>query len=179
MLSTTVPSQAMSEFAEVRAQQVANNNAQLAAPSNSTGSLSISGGVSNQLTPSVQANLNTLARRLSREHAAHTRIVVTQARPAMHMRVVHYVAGCTMQMAATFGPVSLALLAGTFGIVFMMFAVGIVLGVRELVRYRRAAAGYAPLDCEAKDAEVVFDAEQYNHHVMTEHTTMTTPPPYP
>lgn len=177
MLATTKMHDAQAEFQQVRAQQVQQSNQQLAA-----GSLSFTGHPSLR---DVQQSLQTLARRLSRENPAHPpapahlRVVVTQhMRPLMPVRVMHHVAGCMNQMADAFGPVAMALLAGTFGIMLMMLLVGAVLGVRELVRYRRRAAGYEPLDldCEAKDADVegavVFDAEEYNHHVMTQRTTI-------
>lgn len=188
MLAMTNLQDAMDEFTQVRDQQVQKSNQQLANPSDDgTGSLVLNGDI--QLgNANIQADLNTLAKRLSREHpaTAHMRVVITQhARPMMPIRVMHHVAGCMSQMADAFGPAAVALLAGTFSIVLMMLVVGAVLGVRELVRYRRAAAGYEPLDldCEAKDVEtegaVVFDAEQYNHHVVTQHTPVTTTQPYP
>ncbi|GJE90942.1 A1 family peptidase [Phanerochaete sordida] len=174
MLGTTSRHAAKSEFAAVRMSQVQKNNAALA--NSTTGSLAL------DVKRSAQASLHTLAARLSRERMRVT--VVTHARPSFGMvplRVVHHAAGCVTELAAAFGPVAVALLVGTFTLVLAMLAVVAVLGVRHLLRQRRARAGYAPLDgdCEVREAEVVFDAEDYNHHVMTQQPATVPPPPYP
>ena len=63
-------------------------------------------------------------------------------------------------------------LAGTFGIMLMMFIVGITLGIRQLVRWRREGEGYEMLESEKDSEAVLFDADQhyYNHHATTTRT---------
>lgn len=177
MISTTSPHEARQEFKEVRARQVAKNNAQLANAS-TTGSLAVG---SAPLSPQVQASLHTLASRLSRERMRIT-VVAHAPRPMLPLRVVHHVHACVTRLADAFGPVAVALLVGTAVLVVLMLSVTIVLGVRHLVRNRRAAAGFAALsggDCERDEVQVVFDAEEYNHHVMTQHVPCVNPPSYP
>lgn len=84
-------------------------------------------------------------------------------------------------MTDAFGPVVVALLAGTFGIMLMMFVVGLVLGIRQLVRSRNEEAGYEVLESDKDDEAVLFDADKqyYNHHTTTQTTMMPPPPSYP
>lgn len=93
--------------------------------------------------------------------------------PVPVMRVHHHVMKCMHVIHKHFGAVAVALLAGTFGIVFMMALVAAALGIRMLVRRRWAADGYESLE-EAK-GEIVF---QVDEQFYDNATNGLTPPRY-
>ncbi|KIP10061.1 hypothetical protein PHLGIDRAFT_125889 [Phlebiopsis gigantea 11061_1 CR5-6] len=181
MLGTTKLHDAQAEFKSVRCKQVKKNDAKLAnTTTTDTGSLQLDNGLS--FVP-----LTGLGKRAAEEHA-HRVVVTMSARPIAYMRpmrIHHHVANCMNQMTDAFGPVAVALLAGTFGIMLMMLIVGITLGIRKLVRWRREDEGYEVLESEKNSEAVLFDADQhyYNHHATTTETTTmrvpTSPPAYP
>lgn len=172
MLGTTSMHDATSEFKAARCSQIHAQQQKAAA-----GALALDGPAE----PAGALTVQDLRKRLVVHMAARPLFV----RP---VRLAHGVAGCVHTVADAFGPVAVALLAGTFGIVLMALVVALALGIRHALRFRRERMGYQALEQDAEAPTIVFDADElrYNHHQqmtmaaqpqMT--TMMTSPPPYP
>lgn len=172
MLALTDPELAMMEFQTVRQRQVMKNDQKLAQGGNSTGSLSLQdGGLELFTQPSRSQTKRDVVVFHSVAHAA--------VRP---MRFHHRVMNCMNQVADAYGPATLALLAGTFGIVLMMCLIAVVMGIRALIQMRRGEDGYEPLELKG-DEGILFDenrdADFYNdYHHPNVPDAIPSPPSY-
>ena len=170
LLATTNITAARAEFDSVRGKEVVDEIQTLAQPA--TGS----GGALSIILDALRKVGLVRRQSFPVPVPVHRVVVVAHAQPRpgrlVHMQRV--ASKCMSQMTAFFGPVAMALLAGTFGIILMLLVVAVVVGIRTLIRRRSGRAGYEALDEESKDSDdVLFDADRsYNHHITTQYTSI-------
>ncbi|PSR71030.1 hypothetical protein PHLCEN_2v13078 [Hermanssonia centrifuga] len=148
MLPTTNLTLAQQEFKTVRESQVMKNQNSL-----TVGSLSV--GVPPNEGPFGILN----------KHSKRSRVVIYNTMPPMH----HRVAGCMHRLTQAYGPVVVALLAGTIGLLAVMCIVGVVLAIQTLVRRRRGShpEGYEPV--QLKEEDIIFDESHYTTATVAYH----------
>lgn len=160
MLPTTDPAVATSEFATVRASQVQKNDAAIAAAAGK---------------PIAAGSL----RLFGREHRQpmHGRVRVIFKTGHAHPVMMQKAMDCMNQVADTYGPVALALLAGTFAILLIFGFACVFIGIYTLVASRRNDEGYEPLELKE---DTLFDADQIDqdHPSLYYPHDITTPPVY-
>jgi hypothetical protein len=170
MLAITNITDAFTEFTAVRGQEI---NVEKQESAQSTAARSGAVVVTDALK-----GMDLINKRLYYKHNDAHDVVATTSTciRGWLAHVKHRFRKCMTQLVDAFGLVAVALLAGTFTLVLLIFIVAVSLGTRNLVWWRRECVAYGIVDEASKDTrEILFDAQygSYNYHTTSQYVSIT------